>query len=228
MKPSVIGTGAFQSLHVEMSPGEHFYSEAGKMVRCSAGVDIEVTIQKKSGGLLGALKRMLSSDSFFYSRYTAGRGGSAEVVVAPTMMGNVRVLQLKGDETWITSGGSFLASGPEIVSEAKWQGLGAGFLGGESLMYVHNSGIGFLAVEAFGTIHEVQVNGEFVVDTGHLVAFENSLQFSIGKVGGSWIKSFFSGEGFVMNFKGTGKLLIQSHNGSGFGGILGPLLPKRR
>ncbi len=228
MKASVIGTNSFQSLHVDLSPGEHFYSEAGKMVRCSANIDIEVTIQKKGGGLLGALKRMLSNDSFFSSHYSAGRSSSGEVVVAPTMMGNVRVLDLKGDETWVTSGGSYLASGPEIKSEAKWQGVGVGLLGGESLMYVHNSGVGFLAVEAFGTIHEVQVNGEFVVDTGHLVAFENTLQFSIGKVGGSWVKSFFSGEGFVMNFKGTGKLLIQSHNGSSFGGVLGPLLPKRR
>jgi uncharacterized protein (TIGR00266 family) len=228
MKASVIGTNSFQSLHVELAPGEYFYSEAGKMVRCSAGIDTEVTIQKKSGGIFGALKRMLSSDSFFSSCYSARGSGPQEVVIAPTMMGNVRVLDLRGDETWITSGGSYLASGPEITSEAKWQGVGAGLLGGESLMYVHNKGVGFLAVEAFGTIHEVDVNGEFVVDTGHLVAFESSLQFSIGKVGGSWVKSFFSGEGFVMNFKGTGKLLFQSHNGSSFGGVLGPLLPKRR
>lgn len=228
MKASIIGNDSFQSLHVELSPGEHFFSEAGKMVRCSSGIDTEVTIQKKAGGLLGALKRLLSSDSFFYSRYTAQGQGPQEVVVAPTMMGNVRVLQLKGDETWITSGGSYLASGPEISSEAKWQGVGAGFLGGESLMYVHHRGVGFLAVEAFGTIHEIDVNGSFVVDTGHLVAFESSLQFTIGKVGGSWIKSFFSGEGFVMNFTGQGKLLMQSHNGSSFGGVLGPLLPKRR
>lgn len=227
MKASVIGTPSFQSLHVELGQGEHFFSEAGKMVRCSAGVDIDVTTQSKSGGLLGALKRLLSADSFFYSRYTAQRSGPLEVVVAPTMMGNVKVLELNGD-TWVTSGGSYLASGPEIKSEAKWQGVGAAFLGGESLMYVHNSGMGFLAVEAFGTIHEVEVDGTFVVDTGHLVAFQNTLEFSIGKVGGSWIKSFFSGEGFVMNFKGKGKLLIQSHNGNSFGGVLGPLLPKRR
>lgn len=228
MKASVIGHSSFQSLHVELGQGEYFYSEAGKMVRCSTGVDIDITIQKKGGGLLGALKRMMSADSFFYSRYTGQGGGPQEVVVAPTMMGNVRVLQLDGTKTWITSGGSYLASGPEVSSEAKWQGLGAGFLGGESLMYVHNSGTGFLAVEAFGTIHEVEVNGDFIVDTGHLVAFENTLEFKIGKAGGSWIKSFFSGEGFVMTFKGHGKLLIQSHNGSSFGGALGPLLPKRR
>jgi uncharacterized protein (TIGR00266 family) len=227
MKTSIIGTDSFQSLHVELSRGENFFSEAGKMVRCSSGVDIEVVIQKKGGGVFGALKRLLSSDSFFSSHYTASQTGQ-EVVIAPTMMGNVHVIDLKGDKTWITSGGSYLASGPEVTSEAKWQGIGAGLFGGESLMYVHNSGIGFLAVEAFGIIHEVEVNGQFIVDTGHLVAFESSLEFSIGKVGGSWIKSYFSGEGFVMNFKGTGKLLIQSHNGSSFGGALGPMLPMRR
>lgn len=228
MKTSILGMDSFQSLSVELSPGEYFFSEAGKMVRCSSGINTEVTLQKKSGGFFGALKRLMASDSFFYSRYTASGQSPEEVVIAPTMMGNVRVLQLKGNETWITSGGSFLASGPEITSEAKWHGLKAGLLSGESLMYVHNRGTGFLAVEAFGTIHEIEVNGSFVVDTGHLVAFEDSLQFTIGKVGGSWIKSFFSGEGFVINFTGQGKLLIQSHNGSSFGGILGPLLPRRR
>lgn len=227
MKTSVIGTSSFQSLHVELSKGENFFSEAGKMVRCSSGVDIDVVIQKKGGGMFGALKRFLSSDSFFSSHYTA-TSSDQEVVIAPTMMGNVRILELKGERYWITSGGSYLASGPEVTSEAKWQGISAGLLSGESLMYVHNTGIGFLAVEAFGTIHEVEVDGQFVIDTGHLVAFESTLEFTVGKAGGSWVKSFFSGEGFVMHFKGRGKVLIQSHNGSSFGGALGPLLPMRR
>jgi uncharacterized protein (TIGR00266 family) len=228
MEASVIGNPSFQSLHVQLNAGEHCYSEAGKMVRCSPNINVEVQIQKKGGGLFGAVKRMLSSDSFFSSVYTAEQGQGGEVVVAPTMMGNVHVLQLNGSNTWITSGGAYLASGPEVVSEAKWQGLGAGLLGGESLLYVHNTGVGFLAVEAFGTIHTVDVDGDFIVDTGHLVAFENSLEFKISKVGGSWMTSFLSGEGFVMNFKGRGKLLMQSHNGGGFGSAVGPMLPTRR
>ena len=227
MQAKVIGHQSFQSLQVDLEPGEHFFSEAGKMVRCSSGVNIEVTIQKKSGGIFGAMKRLLSNDSFFHSRYTAENRQPGEVVIAPTMMGNVRVIDLKGDKTWVTSGGSYLASGPEVNSEAKWQGLGAGLLGGESLMYLHNSGIGFLAVEAFGTIREVDIDGEFIVDTGHLVAFENSLEFKITKAGGSWLTTFLSGEGFVMRFQGRGKLLMQSHNGSSFGGIVGPKLPMR-
>lgn len=227
MQASVVGNPSFQSLHVQLQPGESFYSEAGKMVRCSSNINVEVQIQKKGGGIFGAVKRLLSADSFFSSHYTA-QGQAGEVVIAPTMMGQVRVIELTGNETWITSGGSYLASGPEVTSEAKWQGTGAGILAGESLLYVHNSGIGFLAVEAFGTITEVDVDGEFIVDTGHLVAFQSSLEFKVTKVGGSWMTSFLSGEGFILHFRGRGKLLMQSHNGSGFGAVLGPLLPARR
>ena len=36
-----------------------------------------------------------------------------------------------------------------------------------------------------------------------------------------------SGEGLVMNFRGQGKVLVQSHDPSRLGGVLGPMLPPR-
>ena len=65
------------------------------------------------------------------------------------------------------------------------------------------------------------------MDTGHIVAFNDTLDFSITKAGGSWISSFLGGEGLVCKFKGKGTVWCQSHNASGFGKILGPRLKPR-
>ncbi len=119
-----------------------------------------------------------------------------------------------------------MASGPEIKTEPKWQGV-KGLLSGESLVFVHATGIGPLVCDAFGMVTEELVDGSFTVDTGHLIAFEDTLQYSISKAGGSWINSILAGEGLVIRFTGRGKVLVQSHNMKEFGSVLGPKLPPR-
>ena len=224
MRTEIIGHNAFQSLRVELGAGERFVSEAGKMVRMSATIDSEVQSVAKSGGLMGGLKRMLGGESFFFSHYTARAAG--EVVLAPTLPGNVGFQQLDGRCGWYCAGGSYMASGPEIKTEPKWQGV-KGLLSGESLVFVHATGIGPLVCDAFGMVTEELVDGSFTVDTGHLIAFEDTLQYSISKAGGSWINSILAGEGLVIRFTGRGKVLVQSHNMKEFGSVLGPKLPPR-
>jgi uncharacterized protein (AIM24 family) len=76
-------------------------------------------------------------------------------------------------------------------------------------------------------IYPIEVDGEYIVDTGHIVAFEPSLKFNISKVGESWLSSFLGGEGFVCRFKGKGTVWCQSHNPKSFGSSLGPSLKPR-
>jgi uncharacterized protein (TIGR00266 family) len=86
-------------------------------------------------------------------------------------------------------------------------------------------GTGDVWFNAYGNIVEVDVDGEYVVDTGHIVAFEPGLNFKVARVGG--LKStLLSGEGFVARFKGKGKLYIQSRTVSSLLGWITPLLPK--
>ena len=98
---------------------------------------------------------------------------------------------------------------------------------GEKMFFIEVSGSGQLLVTAFGRIVESDVEDDLVVDTGHLVAFENSLQYSLTKAGRSWFQSWLAGEGLVMKFHGEGVILTQSHNPKEFGTSLGPLLPPR-
>jgi uncharacterized protein (TIGR00266 family) len=225
MKVTTAGPNAFQTAKVELDSGESFYSEAGKLVRMSSNIELDVqTHTKGSSGIMGAMKRLFAGNSLFISHYRAK--GAGEVVLSPTLSGNLAVIDMDGKTGWYSTGGSYLGNSSELSLTPKWQGM-SGLLSGESMVFMHATGVGKLLVDAFGIIHTEQCEGSFVVDTGHVVAFEDTLQFEITKVGGSWITSFLSGEGFVIRFKGSGRIMIQSHNPNSFGQAVGPKLPPR-
>ncbi len=223
-----IQSGAFGWALVNLDPGERFVAEAGSMFRVSSNVDIDVTTRSRdTGGLMSGIKRMIAGESFFFSTFTAVGDGPAEVGIAPTLQGEVAVIDCGGGAAWACAGGSYLGSSPHLNVDTQFQGL-RGLLSGESLSFLLVDGVGPLVVNAFGKITQVQVDGELTVDSGHVVAFEDSLDYSIGKAGGSWVQSFLTGEGVTMTFSGQGRLYVQSHNPAEFGGALGPLLPPRR
>ncbi len=101
------------------------------------------------------------------------------------------------------------------------------FFGGEGMFLLKATGMGPIAFNSFGAIKEIEVDGEFVVDNGHIVAFEDTLQFRNTKFGGGWIAAFLGGEGLVCRFSGSGRLWIQTRNPQAFGEALGPKLPMR-
>ena len=219
--------GAFGWALVSLDPGERFVAEAGSMFRASSNVDIDVTTRSRdTGGLMSGIKRMIAGENFFFSTFTSADGDPAEVGLAPTLQGEVAVIDCDGRNAWVCAGGSYLGSSPQLNIDTQFQGL-RGVFSGESLSFLSIDGVGPLIVNAFGKITEVEVTGELTVDNGHVVAFEDSLTYSIGKAGGSWIQSFLTGEGLTMNFSGRGRLYVQSHNPDEFGKSLGPLLPPR-
>ena len=223
--------GAFGSALVTLEAGEKFVSEAGAMYRASANMDIDVESRKKKDeGMWGAfksgIKAMFAGESFFLSSYTPNDGQSGEVGLAPTHQGEVRSVKV-GPNVWICSGGSYLGSSGGITLDTQYQGLTKGMFSKEGLVFVQASGEGDLLVNGFGRISSVDVSGGITIDNGHLIAFTEGLEYTISKAGSGWISSMMSGEGLVMNFRGQGKVLVQSHDPSRLGGVLGPLLPPR-
>ena len=223
--------GAFCSALIILEPGEKFVSEAGAMYRASANMDIDVeSRRKKDEGMWGAfksgIKAMFAGESFFLSSYTPNDGQSGEVGLAPTHQGEVRSVKV-GSDVWICSGGSYLGSSGGITLDTQYQGLTKGMFSKEGLVFVKASGEGDLLVNGFGRISSVDVSGGITIDNGHLIAFTEGLEYTISKAGSGWISSMMSGEGLVMNFRGQGKVLVQSHDPSRLGGVLGPLLPPR-
>ncbi|MCP3920355.1 MAG: TIGR00266 family protein [bacterium] len=228
MQIEILARGAFGSALIHLDPGESFVSESGAMFRASSNMDIDVTTKSKGkGGLLAGVKRLLGGDNFFFSTYRTTDGGAGEVGLSPTLGGEVREIAMDGVTSWVCAGGSYMASSSELQLDVQFQGL-RGLFSGENLFFMHVQGEGSLLVNAYGRISEVEVDGELIIDTGHLVAFEETLTYTTTKTGGSWVTSFLAGEGIVMHFKGRGRVFVQSHNAKEFGTRLGRLLPPRR
>ncbi|MEM6454115.1 MAG: TIGR00266 family protein [Acidobacteriota bacterium] len=210
---------------VQLGANERVTAEAGAMIAMSGDMNIETTTHKAGqGGVLKAMRRALAGESFFMNHYTASsRGG--DLWLATTLPGDMKVFQL-ADQKLIVQGGSFVAAPPSIDIDFGWQGFKTA-LAGEGLFWLHISGTGPLIVNSFGAIYPIAVDGEVIVDSGHIVAFDETLDFSITKAGTSWISSFLGGEGLVCKFTGTGTVWCQSHNPPGFGKALGPMLRPR-
>lgn len=212
---------------VRLGAGESVVAESGALVSRDAHVEVDTSSAKKDeglvAGLFAGLKRMVAGESFFQNRYTAvAREG--EVTFAPALVGDVAVHELDG--TMYLQSSAWLCAPPEVTLDAKWGGA-SGFFGAGTMVLVKATGRGPVAFNAFGAIKEIRVEGEYLIDTGHVVAFEEGLTTSVSRFGGGWMSMIFGGEGLVCRFKGTGRVWIQTRNPGAFGALLGPLLPMR-
>lgn len=210
---------------VTLQPGESCTAESGAMLAMSGNIDITTTThKKKSGSVLKALKRAISGESIFLNHFEA-RQQPGEVWLGAALAGDMMAYDLD-QESLIVQGGAFLACEEQVEIDFGWQGFKS-LLSGESIFWLHLSGSGKVVFNSFGAIYPVEVDGEYIVDSGHIVAFNETLDFTITKAGKSWIHSFLGGEGLVCKFQGKGTVWCQSHNPSSFGWALSPELKPR-
>ena len=228
MKVELLSRPASTAAEIYLDAGETITAEVGAMIGMSTQITVETTTrsQKGKGGILKGIKRMFSGENFFLNHFTSN-SDQQRLILGPALIGDVVSRELNG-ESIIVQGSSWLASTGGIELDTNWQGWGSALFSGESIFWINCSGTGTVLLNSFGGIYEVDVDGEYVVDTGHIVAFDDTLQFSIGKASSSWIGSFLSGEGLVCRFKGVGKVYCQTHNPPDFGRTLGPKLKPRQ
>jgi len=208
---------------VHLEAGESITAEGGAMIAMSEHLQMETTTHKRNqGSILGALKRMVTGESFFLNHFST-QSAPGEVILATTLCGDMMEYQV-GGPALVVQAGSYVASAPTVDMDMSWQGFGKALFSGESAFWIKLTGSGPAIINSFGAIYPIEVNGEYIVDTGHIVAFEESLNFEITKAGGSWISSMLGGEGLVCKFVGQGTVWCQSHNASSFGQALGPML----
>jgi uncharacterized protein (TIGR00266 family) len=221
---------AFAWLRVVLDPNERIVAEAGAMVRQSVSLEVHTRLNApRSGGVLAAIvaffvalmRRLLGGETMFLNEFSGPRGG--EVVLAPKLSGQIMQKTLDGTRTLFVQTGGYLASTSEVDTRLRFGGLRTLF-GGEGLMLLQCTGRGDVFVNSYGGITEIAVDGSFIVDTGHIVAFDGALDFRVRSIGGA--KSFlFSGEGLVCEFQGRGTVYVQSRNLKALVGWLSPLLP---
>ena len=210
---------------VTLGADEELVAEAGCMIAMSGYINASTTLrQGKGGGILGGLKRMVAGESLFLSVFRSPKAGG-EVFLGPKLIGDILLYQMTGTGL-VVQASSYLASESDVDIDLGFQGFRSLF-SGESIFWLDISGKGSLLLSSFGAIYEIPVNGEYIVDTGHIVAFEKSLTFDIRKAGSSWLGAFLGGEGLVCRFKGQGRVFCQTHNPGAFGRAVGSQLPSR-
>lgn len=220
-----LGPGS-SAAKVSLESGETLTAEGGSMIAMSSDMSLTTSTYKKNkGGVLKALKRMVSGESFFMNHYEPGSNGG-DVYLSTALPGDMMTMELNG-QGLVVQGGSYVASSHDIEIDFSWQGLKSAF-SGEGLFWLNINGTGKIIVNSFGAIYPIEVDGDYIVDTGHIVAFDETLDFKITKAGKSWISSFLGGEGLVCKFKGKGTVWCQSHNDTSFGQVVGPKLRPRK
>ena len=218
------GKPAFAYVVVTLAPGETMVAESDAMSSMSANLDM---VAKFNGGLfVGLLKKYLGGESLFINHFTNNTNETLNLHLTQPTPGDIEVKELDGTSSYCIQNGSYIASEKGVKLGVKWAGLGS-LIGGEGLFKLVVSGKGKVILGAYGGLIEKEINGEYIVDTGHIVAFEENLNFTLTKAGKSWMSSFLGGEGLVCKFKGQGTVWVQSHNTGSFGAILGPKLKPR-
>jgi uncharacterized protein (TIGR00266 family) len=207
----------FSFLTVRLQANQTIKVEASAM----ATMDTNLRMKTKMRGGLG---RLITGESIFINEFTA-ENGPGEIGIAPGAPGDLEHVYLNNSVIFLQNT-AYVASGPSVTIETKWQGLMKGFFSGESLFLIRCSGQGDLWFNTYGAMIAIDVAGEYVVDTGHIVAFTEGLEYRISRIGG-YKSLFFSGEGLVCRFTGTGRVWIQTRKLGAFASWVYPYRPTK-
>lgn len=221
MKVEILYRPSYSVAKVSLDVNEEIQVEGGAMVGMSPDIQMETHAR---GGILKSLSRaVLGGESFFINTYTAKKEGD-EILLAPALPGDVAILEMH-NQTLLVQSGAYIASSDGVNVDTKWTGAKT-FFGKEGAIMLKISGTGTLIISSYGAIHPMTLAAgeKYVVDTGHLVSFNESVDYHIKKVAG-WKSTLLSGEGLVAELTGPGNINIQSRSQQAFLSWLIPQLP---
>jgi uncharacterized protein (TIGR00266 family) len=206
---------AYGVARLTLSPMEPVRVESGAMMAMSGGVTLQ---SKAEGGIMKSLKRAaLGGESFFVSTYTApSQGGFVDV--AARLPGDISMSDVQSGRALFISKGSWLANEVTLTLDTKWGGF-KNMFGSEGGFILRAEGQGKVVFGCYGALEvwNLEAGQGITVDTGHMVAYEDTVQMSLRQAsGGGLVQTFKSGEGLVFDFAGPGKVWTQTRNPTEF------------
>lgn len=209
-------------LHVSLARGEKIYCESDAMVMMEEALDLK---GKMTGGIGAAIMRRFANGESFFQQHIEAVRGDGDCLLSPRLPGAVQILDV-GKEQYMLSDGAFVAATETVELKVRTQSLGnALFAQSGGFFITETGGNGQVAVSGFGSMSQLEVTPgrDVVIDNAHVVAWDSRLQYEIsvttgGSSGflGNLINSQTSGEGMVLRFSGSGKILICSRNSAAF------------
>lgn len=218
MKAEIKGGVAFSYIDVALAPGEEVIAESDAMSSMDADLDLNAVF---NGGFFRALlRKYLGGDSLFLSHFKNNMQRERRVVLVQPTPGEIRRVDLPAGEVLYLQPGAFLACTKEVTLGLRWAGL-VSAIAREGWFKMEVKGPGTVWYGAYGALLEKSVDGEYIVDTSHLVAYDKGITLKLQLAGGIF-SSFFGGEGLVTRVQGKGKIVIQTRSVSGLAGWLKP------
>lgn len=200
---------------ITLEAHEELVAQNGSLIAMGPDLVVQTSVRRTSDGAERSLSRGLQARTMFLNNYQAGENGG-EIYLAPALIGNLGHYQLGGHKL-IVRQSSYLASSGRIDI----------FMGYKST--VKNSfyswlslvGQGDILVSAFGAIYPLDVNSKQIINSDHVVAFDNSLKLKEYKGQRKWSKRLVPIQETLYEFYGTGTILCQSHTPHGFAQEIG-------
>ena len=210
-------------VEITLNKGESVYTQSGGMTYQTEGIEMKTNAR---GGIMKSLGRMFTGESIFMANYIAQRDG-ATVAFATTVPGNIKPVNLSEMPNGLNvQKGAFLCAEDSIETSVTFtKKISAGLVGGEGFILQKAKGKGMLFLEVDGDpIEKELMPGEVLkVDTGNVVAFEDTVSYEVEMVKGLG-NIFLGGEGlFLTRLVGPGKVILQSQN---FGDFVGRIIPR--
>ena len=208
---------AFAAIFVTLNPGESITAEAGAMTSMDAQLSMNTQF---SGGLIpGLLKKFFGGESLFVNVFTNETQQPLTLVLTQSTIGDLESIDLSQGEICLQPG-AYIAHTPGVKMGVQWAGF-ASLFAGEGLFKLKLSGQGRAFFGAYGGITKKSIHGEFVVDSGHLVAYEPQIRMNI-RLAGGLVGSVTSREGLVNRLSGQGEIYLQSRSVDGLVRYLRP------
>lgn len=220
MKAEIKGGPAFAYMDVELAPGDTLTAEADAM--SSMDAKLELRSRFNGGFIVALLRKFLGGETLFINDFSNPTDQPRRLTLVQPTPGDVRCIELNGDTLYLQPG-AFLACTPGVKLGVVFAGF-ISWLAREGLFRIAVSGNGKVWYGAFGALLEKEIDGEYIVDTSHLVSYEPGIKLKLQLAGGIF-SSLFGGEGLVTRVVGKGKIVIQTRSISGITGWINPRLP---
>jgi|Deesub1362B_J571_1020462.scaffolds.fasta_scaffold00003_191 uncharacterized protein (TIGR00266 family) len=213
---------AYTLLKIRLRPGESLTVESGGYMLHKGDVEIKTS----TGGVFRGLRRtLLGGEALFLNTMTAK--GDVEVWLSPSLPGDIKVVKLQNTELYIQDS-SYLAHYGDIDIDVGWKGL-RGLIAEGELFWLKAKGSGFVFINSYGAMDELNLlpGDKLTIDNMHFVALDGTVDWRVRKFGG-WKSFLLSGEGFVIDVKGPGRVWVQSRNLPVLAKILSKFIPHKR
>ena len=217
MQSEIKGGKAFSYVDMTLAPGETIITESDAMSSMDADLEMEAIFN--GGFLRGLARKFFGGESLFVSRFINPTDSPKRLTFTQGTPGEIRCLTLTG-EPFHLQPGAFIACEESVSLGLRWAGF-VSWIGKEGLFKLEVSGHGKVWYGAFGALVDKEIDGEYIVDTGHLVAYDPGIKLKLQLAGGIF-SSFFGGEGLVTRVEGKGKVVLQTRSLSGLAGWLNP------